>query len=102
MMGGIYRQCQSCLIWLGDHDESVVRAVKSMELLLCDMRNMTSEYNSIREAEEAGAWDRDAEIDDESYSQPLVAAGLDTEALSLFLRRTWFSRLWVLGIANQT
>jgi hypothetical protein len=94
MMMDIYRQCECCLIWLGDYDESVDSAMSSMELIFDDMRQRTSKYNSIKEAEEAGAWDVDAENDD-SYSQALAAAGLDIEALGLFLQRPWFSRLWV-------
>jgi hypothetical protein len=46
MMGDIYRQRDEALIWLGDHDENIDRAMKSIALILDDMETRTSEFDS--------------------------------------------------------
>ena len=101
MMGEIYRRCESCLVWLGDHDESVTSAMSSLKLILDDMTKRTSKYRgNILEAFKARAWDFNRENDD-PYSQAFAATPLDEKALSMFLWRPWFGRLWVRRLANS-
>lgn len=91
IMGQVFQSCQQALIWLGDSDGDVPKAVWSIELASREARARTGDYRTYHEAINE-PWNPSV---DPSYSQDLLAAGFDFYSLDAFLGRPWFRRVWV-------
>lgn len=89
LMGQIYRNTLRTLIWLGDANDTVPEAVRSIEKLSSmshtTRKNLDSSGSSYVES---------VEWDDQEISAYLAVC--DAHALSDFWGRPWFSRAWVL------
>lgn len=91
IMGEIYKSCSGALIWLGDFDDSVDEAVKSLNIVLNEIRERTDNFEKF---EEVALGKKDRLIDGE-HSKALIRAGFNFQVLDNFLEREWFTRLWV-------
>ena len=90
-MGPIYSKAQSVTVWLGVEDENTEIAIPMLQRIGPHLVNLDHARNAL-ELRSLPFNDR-RPFDTVGVPVPSMA---EWRALSLFLSRTWFSRLWVL------
>lgn len=95
MMGKIYAEAASVVIWLGsDDDGSTAAALKAMRLLQHDRAALGISEDELLQKPFTRSW----YADDHQlpyWSNP-PPHGVDWKAIDTFLRARWFSRLWIV------